>query len=461
MESCVSSSVKPLPLWSPRPVQRVEPIRRLSPYTGASPCFDQVQRDPNYLAYRTPDTQTYMPTLTRYTPAEWSKNMQDQWQTAENARNISERLRTEALHLVRQTNDQTRINSLESGQRLGERMNDVNFWMHEVKSEVDRLDQEMLALHDVRRHLERALNETNKPLHIAQECLLHREKRRGIDLVHDEPEESLVKEVDLDTEVQSKMRNMLDKINVQYGQMRMTQHEMEKDLSRKMAALDLDNICHQLNKHSPGIGHFRGIERMEQNISTPETYPSKSNENLVNSQSMRLASARLRAETETLITNCAHDMWISWTNTNTSLQQRSKEGSTARDKLHMHLARVNTEINELKKHIALIVRSITDKASPLQVAQTRLEVRTHRPNDELCNDGAHERLVKEVDVIQSDLERLHRKLQDSEEALQSLVRTRAQLEDDLRCKANSVFIDRDQCLGLRKSFPYNVNIVFC
>ena len=41
--------------------------------------------------------------------------------------------------------------------------------------------------------LEKALAETENPLHIAQECLYNREKRQSIDLVHDAVEKELIK----------------------------------------------------------------------------------------------------------------------------------------------------------------------------------------------------------------------------------------------------------------------------
>lgn len=41
--------------------------------------------------------------------------------------------------------------------------------------------------------MEKALGDTANPLHIAEECLMHREKRQGIDLVHDDVERTLIK----------------------------------------------------------------------------------------------------------------------------------------------------------------------------------------------------------------------------------------------------------------------------
>lgn len=53
--------------------------------------------------------------------------------------------------------------------------------------------QEINDLAEAKRILEKTLAETANPLHIAQECLYNREKRQGIDLVHDPVERELIK----------------------------------------------------------------------------------------------------------------------------------------------------------------------------------------------------------------------------------------------------------------------------
>jgi hypothetical protein len=37
--------------------------------------------------------------------------------------------------------------------------------------------------------------------------------------------------------------------------------------------------------------------------------------------------------------------------------------------------------------------------------------------------------------------------------VQDLLQTKARLEHDLKIKSNSLFIDREKCLSMRKSFP--------
>lgn len=58
------------------------------------------------------------------------------------------------------------------------------------------------------------------------------------------------------------------------------------------------------------------------------------------------------------------------------------------------------------------------------------------------------------------MEFLHRKLQEAEAQHQQLLRTRSNLEQDLHIKVNSLFIDREKCLGMRRSFPISATIKY-
>jgi len=70
------------------------------------------------------------------------------------------------------------------------------------------------------------------------------------------------------------------------------------------------------------------------------------------------------------------------------------------------------------------------------------------------------RLVKEVHDIGDSIEHLHRKLQEAEAQHQHLLKTRSNLETDLQIKMNSLFIDREKCMGMRRSFPISATIKY-
>lgn len=71
------------------------------------------------------------------------------------------------------------------------------------------------------------------------------------------------------------------------------------------------------------------------------------------------------------------------------------------------------------------------------------------------------RLVEEVTEIEDTVGYLQNKLRMAENALQQLLRTKASLEQDLSIKNNSLFIDREKCLGMRKTFPMSPRVVTC
>lgn len=70
------------------------------------------------------------------------------------------------------------------------------------------------------------------------------------------------------------------------------------------------------------------------------------------------------------------------------------------------------------------------------------------------------RLVNEVKDLQDSIETLHRKLQEAEAQHQQLLKTRSNLETDLHNKVNSLFIDREKCMGMRRSFPITATIKY-
>lgn len=84
------------------------------------------------------------------------------------------------LNIIRETDEKTATGQRESGRRLGERITDTTFWRNEISTELERMLAESNLLQDKRRDLEKAIQDTEAPLHISQECLYQRENRQGL-----------------------------------------------------------------------------------------------------------------------------------------------------------------------------------------------------------------------------------------------------------------------------------------
>ncbi|CAE1329544.1 TEKT3 [Acanthosepion pharaonis] len=390
---------------------------------------------------------------TRYTPKEWECSNQNNYYTSDHLRTGAERLRFDTMRMCKEVDDKTKRTQTDVGKRLGERINDIVFWKNELLRETDELLKEMAVLNESKRMVEKALLETENPLNIAQECLYNREKRQGIDLVHDTPEMVLIKEVEVIKKSQDKLRNVIDRANAQLSLNRAAQHELEKDTGDKFTAQNLDENAFQLRNTSRGINFHNGLEKIDNTLSVPETWCMFTNNNIKRSQAERATSKHLRNEIDTVLNTCCNDMWHQWNSTNQALTDRIKETIDARNKLQTHLSKVLQEIFDMNKNIEFIKKSIQDKQAPLQVAQTRLDTRLRRPNVESCKDSAHIRLVEEVDEIRDTLETLQKKLRQAENSLQELLCLKTKLEEELAVKNNSLFIDREKCLAMRKTFP--------
>lgn len=68
------------------------------------------------------------------------------------------------------------------------------------------------------------------------------------------------------------------------------------------------------------------------------------------------------------------------------------------------------------------------------------------------------RLIKEVCDLQETMEALRAKIATAEGTHQTLLGVRAGLEAELRNKTTTLFIDRDQCMGLRRGYPVTAAI---
>jgi len=85
---------------------------------------------------------------------------------------------------LREANEKVQEGQIESGRKLGERITDITFWRNEVMLELERLIVENDKMQECRRNLQIAIQNFEGQLHIAQECLYHRETRKGSSFSH-------------------------------------------------------------------------------------------------------------------------------------------------------------------------------------------------------------------------------------------------------------------------------------
>ena len=113
------------------------------------------------------------------------------------------------------------------------------------------------------------------------------------------------------------------------------------------------------------------------------------------------------------------------------------------------ILQVMAEIRAMEQNIEKLQEAIQQKVGPMMLAQTRLGMRSQRPNNELVRDPVQYGLVDEVGQISGSVEGLKTRLAESESALKALNRNELKLKENINIKTNSLEIDEGQCMTLR------------
>ena len=156
------------------------------------------------------------------------------------------------------------------------------------------------------------------------------------------------------------------------------------------------------------------------------------------SNNARKASNALKGSVEGLLSSSCTELSTAWSISNRSFKERIMETEETAGLIGKHLENVAQEISMLDDHIKLLKKALNEKQPPLKVAETRLAMRTHRPNIEACDDAPHGTLVNEVVEINDSIAILTQKLADAEDARVKLIKSQAELREDMRVKEASL-----------------------
>lgn len=165
---------------------------------------------------RNPEHAARSALYTRYTPAEWHTSCMTLYGESDVNRQHSERLRNDAVRLMRQTEEKTVQGQREAGRRLGERLTDLTFWRNELSIELEKVIAEYSLLADMKRRTTKAFEDLDPPLKVTEECLYFRENRQGVEKVHDIVEKTLLTEVQNNKTAQDRLKHCLEQVSKRF-----------------------------------------------------------------------------------------------------------------------------------------------------------------------------------------------------------------------------------------------------
>ncbi|TNN19772.1 Tektin-1 isoform 2 [Schistosoma japonicum] len=390
----------------------------------------------------------------RFTHEEWTYSNNLKYRSAEKEREISQGLQNECDRFIEETAKRTEKTLKDVEKKFDQRIANIKYWKSEVNKKLQDITEETEILDEYFVRLRKTLEATEEPLHFAQQCLLSRERRTGIDLVHDDAQKELIKEIEIIKGAQAILQRTIEQAKEQLRLNRKVIYNLKKDSSDKLQAQQLDEYALSLKPTDDSLSGSTQLPKIVPHSFTPEEWQTFSINSIENGDRQLQNSHELRSIIDGVIQQVAADIKRQIEATNRALNKRISETRSSKAKLEEHLSAVIKEISDIEDTLHQLEKAIKDKDGILRLAGTRLGIRRERPNVELCRDPADFRLIQEVEEIKRDIEQLKQRLHAAHASLKALLRRQLDLEEEIQIKAATLFIDEVQCMGIRGSIKF-------
>ncbi|XP_078044988.1 tektin C [Augochlora pura] len=393
----------------------------------------------------------------KFTLDEWHLNNRFRYRCSEAQQELADRLLTESKRVCEVSTEKVKGNKEETDHRLKEKLEDIEF----RKRELLRIRKDVLletdALLIYKERIMNALSSVRRnALVICEKCLMFREHRLGIDLVHDDVEKELLKECEVIKGVENLLVRTLEQTQEQIRRLKATLYYMDHDLEAKDNNLRVDKHNLTLKETSLNLSIYHGTSRLDPSTIELNEWEMQTNANIVNA-SKEVNSARpMRCYIDTIIKQAVYDLNQQKDATDSAFKRRIDETKEAKTKLELQHAEIMRQANEMTQNVTRIEKSIAEKECYLALAHTRLGNRCQRPGLELTRDMVETQLVKEVYELRDVVSKLQATMFEAQASLRYLLKTQIQIEEDINIKTNTLKIDQVDCMTLRLSMDYHV-----
>eukprot|EP00745_Piridium_sociabile_P031171 TRINITY_DN5168_c0_g1_i4.p2 TRINITY_DN5168_c0_g1~~TRINITY_DN5168_c0_g1_i4.p2 ORF type:complete len:423 (-),score=147.80 TRINITY_DN5168_c0_g1_i4:1476-2744(-) len=385
----------------------------------------------------------------RFQPPDWFTSNYTISTNAERQRSASHQTRQESRFLRNETDSQTKWDQYSNNVRLADRVDDIRKWKEIMEKTLADLDKEIADLSEAKDLTENALEAKNIPTDTAVECLTMREGRQSIDVVQDEVENQLHKEVEVIDGCKKALQQRIGESFEQLCLLQEARQQVQADLQDKNLALGIDVDQYNLSDRSSQISYKPDSMRVPKGTTTPQQWEDFSRYNKERADAEMQASNRLREAIHHTLQQTANDLEAQKIATEYAFRKRIHEFERAKDELEWQKKNTEDEIAEMENDIRGLEESVRAKINPTKLAQTRLENRTYRPNVELCRDAPQYGLTDEVKQLEATKRALEEKLKQAQHGLDGLQKNLHRINDDLAEKNNSLMLD-NRCMGTRQ-----------
>ncbi|KAI5632263.1 tektin family domain-containing protein [Phthorimaea operculella] len=304
----------------------------------------------------------------------------------------------------------------DSTDQLKHRARHINYWKAELERAIKDIDAEIQVLEAQRQQLKNASDTLKIPEYITEECIELRTLRMQSDLVYDEPQEALFSEAALIENVKKIHTDMLRDI----------EYQLNVNIAAKTA-----------------------LSEGQSDVPSWENYTVNALEQFKNAIER---SKNLRAKVEATLINTARDLRSQDIKVNKALSERIARTEQVKVDLEKQLTVILTKISETENTLITLHEEMLKVSQRIQVAQTRLNTKSRRPDYENCREGSLQSLIDEVRDLNNCMSLLQKRSLETEKVRADLIHERAMLENEIIVKKKTLHIDNERCLFLRSHY---------
>uniref|UniRef100_A0A182K1J2 Tektin n=1 Tax=Anopheles christyi TaxID=43041 RepID=A0A182K1J2_9DIPT len=391
--------------------------------------------------------------ITRYSVDEWRQRNADMINACETTVDQSNQVENTSKNTIIRTYAIADKTQTDCTQSLHVRAKNIDDLKCELDRAISSMQEEIAALERQRRRLKQSLAVLRMPESIANECLERRTGRPDTELIRDRPEEELIQEISLISEIKSILLQTLANIEQQQSDNRAVRQRMEFDWSEKKVAHENDAINCNLRNQSTNTLFKPGAIRCSNEQSTEIYWEKFTRETLDMYQNCRYKSQQLRNTLDAILTNAARDLRTQADSVERALATRISCMEEIREKLEIDLRTILQRLADTEIQIDKLKVAIRNMDYAMMVVQTRLDNRNRRPRVENCRDQPQNLLIAEVKSLEVGTSAMNAQLKQEEDVKQELINRRNELEREIMLKRRTIAIDRDRCQLLRSHFP--------
>ncbi|CAH1155106.1 unnamed protein product [Phaedon cochleariae] len=391
--------------------------------------------------------------ITRYSEGDWRAHNKDMLAMSATEQHRANLIDWNGRQCLEQTQADTDKNQEDNTKRLNQRELEILRWKCELERAIAAASEEIGFMEEQRRRLKQASSVLTVPESIAGECLDRRTGRMDSELVRDDVEEELIREVALCSEIRDIFSRTLKDVEMQLLEDKTAKQRLEYDWSDKKVSHEIDSINMALNNKSTVLRFKPGAVCFPEEQSTPEFWEHFTRETLLEGEATRQRSVTLRGTLDAILNNAARDLRTQADKVEMALARRIACTQEVTDRLENELRQVLrrlADVEDLKDDLRNALRRMD---IPMKKAQTRLDNRMRRPRVENCRDVPHFGLVEEVKSIGEAVAALQAQMNQAEDSQAKLMQARSDLEREIMLKRKTLEIDNDRTKRIRSHYP--------